>query len=312
MGLRIGAFKTCQVQNAQIDRRQRDIGGVARSHTVHLQAHGQRAARLHPLGHVDADAQRLVARVHLRITDPQGAGRVPTGIHIHRPDDRRADIGPCPPLLGHRQFNQVFALGHRHGLQADQAIGHDRDNSHPSIARHDAERSGIAQRILRRIERGFQQVRRIVERGGRIPARTETGRGDSMVLARRLHNDFMLAPAHRAFYRDRPRREIGSAAGDAGAGRDRFPPPAVVQRIPLIPGRHLVHRPFHLHVGGGQIRGQRDQVKLRLGAFGDNALKERLDPDHRLVRAERHRHLPLDRAARAFLDPGYRDHFQRL
>ncbi len=177
MRRRVGCLEPREVQDAQIDRRQRHPHRIARRRAIDLQAHALGRAGLDHFGRVERDGKLPVAGAHRRIGQTQRPRRVLACRHVHGPDHAGRDIGTRTPGLGHIDRDQVLALGHLDDLPGDDLGRQHRDQRRARIARHDAQPRRVARRITRLIERELQRVGRVGTVGGREPARVEILRG---------------------------------------------------------------------------------------------------------------------------------------
>ena len=253
MGGWVRAVETRQVQDTQINSRQRDMGHLVLRYAIHLHGNLQRPARVGGLWRVDADGQLPRAGINARMGQTQRPCGHPPRRRIHWPDHGRGDIGPRAPIISDGLGDQRLALGNRDRLHRDQAVRHHRDTGNPRMTRHDPQHRGFAAAISGLVQGQFQQIRR---RGGirrRIPASVEPGRGGGIDPLPRLDHQFVLPPVHRGRNLQRFGPKHSLALVDAGACGDRLPLPFAELLIPLITRLDPVHAPANGQRGRGQI-----------------------------------------------------------
>ena len=308
----IGAFKSCQVQDTDIDGGDGGIGGFTRLHPVHLQRHLHWRARGGFIGHVKGGGQSAIPRIDRRIGQAQRTGGIVTGGHIHRADHGGGDVSTGPPFIGHRQRDQVFTLHHIHHFHINQVVRHHRHQRLARVTGHNAQCGGFAGFIGGFVQRHFQSVRGRGRIGRGIPTGIEIGRGRQIGPVATLHHQFVFAPINRCFDGNGFSVQGSCATGHALAGLDFFPVPVAVLLIPLITGLNPVHGPFYLHWCLGLVFINRDDLERGGRAFGHNIVKQRLDADHRAIGGKALGDAALNRTARAFGNTHGKPRFQRL
>ena len=161
---------------------------------------------------------------------------------------------------------------------------------------------GVAGAVGGFVERKFQRVGRGRRVGGGGPAGRKCGGRGRIGPVGAFDQQLEFAPLHGGRDFRRGSAQIGGAVGHAGAGRHRLPLPLAVLLIPLIVGFDPGELPLHLHRQGACLRADADQREARVAVFGDGAVEEGLDADHRGGGFKRADQLAFDRAARPFGD----------
>ena len=154
----------------------------------------------------------MFARINRGIIQAKRACRIATSSDIHRADHVGGHIGPGPPFFGHRQVNQVFALGHLNGFHGDQMIAHHGHQGGTRVTWHKAQLCGVADLIGVFVQPDLKCVRGIaaVRRG--IPSGPEPVRGRQVVAVKRFQFQLILAPVDRGLNAlGRIRRQCGLA-----------------------------------------------------------------------------------------------------
>ena len=309
---RVGGFEGCEVENAQIDSCNRDIGGFPCRDPVDHERGLQRRTGIGGFGHIEAHLQGFRAGIDGGMGEAQGAGGIAACGHIHRADHRGGHISACAPVIGDGKADQVLAFADVYGLHGDQAVRKDLHHGHPCRARHEAEHRFVTCLVGGFIEAQLQHVGRAggISRYG--PTRVEAARGRNIIAVGALHDQFVAPPFDGTRHVNRHRTQQGLASRNRFAARDGLPVPRPVGLIPLIAGFDLVQRPLHLHRLRGQIGAKSDDLERSFGVLRHFiAVKRGLDPDHRHIRCDCARDPALDRAAGAFCHADAEFGFQR-
>ena len=115
---------------------------------------------------------------------------------IERTAQRRHHIGAGAPVLADRDLDLRGAFLDVDGLRRQQAVAEHVDGELAGRARIDRHRHGVAGLVLRLVDRGLQQVRRVGAAVG-IPADVELHRGDRAVGVGRLDVEAIAAGLRR-------------------------------------------------------------------------------------------------------------------
>ncbi|MGY3082003.1 hypothetical protein ACVWZZ_008411 [Bradyrhizobium sp. LM6.10] len=218
---------------------------------------------------------------------------------IERTAQRRHHIGAGAPVLADRELHLRGALLDVDGLRRQQAIAEHVDGQLAGAADVDRHGHGVARSVLRLVDRGLQQVRRVGAAVG-IPADVELHRGHRAVSVIRLH----IQPVAARLRRQRnPRRLVGGngdvTVRDARRRLDRLVFPIIALAIPLVARLHLQELVAQA-VAAKPLALGRDEHDFELGlvALRDVLLaKQRLDADHGGHGCDRQHDLTLDGAA---------------
>ena len=276
-----------QIENADIDRGNDDLGVLAGIEPAEFDRDLQRRAGPHQRRRRQRDLQRARLLVDAEPFQPDRPSRHPQRRRIERTAQRRQHIGAGAPVLADGQLDLLGAFLDVDGLRRQQAVAEHVDGELAGGAGIDRHHHGVAGSVFRLVDRGFQQVRRIGAAVG-IPADVELHRGDRPVRLGRFDVEAIAAGLRRERH---PRRLVGRerqvAVGDALGRLDRLIFPGRVLAIPLVAGLHLqqlvaqaVARQL-LAVGGDE-----HDVELGLVALGDALVAEqRLDADQRRLPA---------------------------
>ena len=297
----VRCLESGQVQDAHVHRRERDIGGLALGDALHGDG-GAEGTRLpvHHLRRIEANGQLPLSRQHLGVDQPQLAGGVEAGGHVHPVQDGGGDIGAAAPIGPDRQRQQVLARRHRQDLPRHHPVRQYGDQRH-AVALGDQPQAGrLAHPVAFAVERHFQPVGRIGASVAAVPARGKGDRGGRVGRADPLHHDLVAAPFGRCRHGDRLRAQRHLAGGYTAAPGHRLPLPVAVELIPLILPVDPVHGPARLHRRAGALGRNGDQVKGGLRSLGQHILEPRSDSDQRCLWQDGTGLAPLHRSAGPF------------
>ncbi len=101
-----------EVEDADIDRGDGDEGLRARREVVDRDRDRHRLARAHLVDDAERDVEVAVAGLDLGPGEAEGAGRHALRRQVHRPVERRGDVGARTPLVGDREVDAGAALRH--------------------------------------------------------------------------------------------------------------------------------------------------------------------------------------------------------
>ena len=224
-----------EIEDAHIHGSQRHIGLVASRQVGKLQGCGQLLTRAHGVRRGDLHRQLALARLHLAPGKADAAGGHALGVDVHRPQQGRRHIGPCPPVIRHRQADFSFRTIHFDGFRFQQALAKDIDHGNAFRLRLQAQDGRFTGAVGGLVEAHFQPVRRIGRAAGRVPAGREGVAGFRRLTAPERDFQLVLTPVHR---QGKPCRTIGGnvdlAGGHPFAGGHRFEVPLAVAAVPLI------------------------------------------------------------------------------
>lgn len=148
----VRSFVARQVQDADIDSGNRDIGIFSGAGAPYLKADIERPARLGFLGRVQADGELSVRRIDGEPLDtdrPHGHAAL---LGFARAVKRRGDIGAGTPVGRHRQFHLATGFGNGRGLRRHQGFRADSHQQFAGKARRDLELRRLPDRVVLLVE----------------------------------------------------------------------------------------------------------------------------------------------------------------
>ncbi len=294
----VRSFVARQVQDADIDSGNRDIGVFIGADAPYLKADIERPARLGFVGRVQADGELSVRRIDGEPLDtdrPHGHAAL---LGFARAVKRRGDIGAGTPVGRHRQFHLATGFGNGRGLRRHQGFRADSHQQFAGKARRDLELRRLPDRVVLLVESDLQPVWGLRGGGLDIPARIELNARSRPVKGRRLDLQPITAPADRDRNFGAVLRHVGRAARDLFGGDDRLVFPGGAVAIPLVIPFDADQLPGETrHCGPGAVRVDRDDVEFPDRVFGEVAGELRLDADYRSLGFHRKGQCALDRAA---------------
>ena len=232
-GFRIGALVVGQVEDADIDGGDRDIGLAARREAGKRYRYGQRRARFALLRQVDRHVELAVAGGDGQPFDADGAHRHAVFRCVGRTIERRGDIGTRPPCLGDRQVDRRPFGAHRRGGDMDDAVRTDRHQHFAGEARRNPELRGVADSVVFLVEGDFETVRHFRRGGLDIPAGVEDDR--AFRIDAPLDIEAIAAPADRHLdARGITGGQVQRAVGDLVGIVDDFIVPGIAVTVPLV------------------------------------------------------------------------------
>ena len=293
-----------QIENADIDRGNDDLGVLAGIEPAELDRNLQRGVRAAPApAATDSTLQRARLLVDAEPFQADGPAGHPQRGGIERPAQGRHHIGAGAPILADRNFDLRGAFLDVGGLRRQQPVAEHVDGQLAGGARVDRHHHGVAGLVFRLVDRGFQQIGRVGAAVG-IPADVELHRGQRAVglgrfdvepIAAGLRRQRRSATAcRRRWSRSPSATRLVDLTGSYSHGR--------ILPIPLIAGFHLQQLVAQA-VARQRLAVGRDEhhVEIGLVAFRDALVAEqRLDADHRAGRRDRQHQLALDGAAAGF------------
>ena len=194
-----------QVEDADVDGGNDDLGVFAGIEPAELDRNLQRAARAHQRRRREVDRQRAVLLVDAEPFQPdRAAGHAQRG-GIERTAQGCQHIGAGAPILADGNFDLGGAFLDVDGLRRQQAVAQHVDGQLAGGARIDGHHHGVAGLIFRLVDRGLQQVRRIGAAVG-VPADVELHRGDRPIQLGRFDIEAIAAGLRRERH---PRRLVG-------------------------------------------------------------------------------------------------------
>ena len=197
-----------QIENADIDRGDDDLGVLAGIEPAELDRNLQCRAGPNQGRRRQRDLQRARLLVDAEPFQPDRPPRHPQRRRIERPAQRRQHIGAGTPVLADGELDLLGAFLDVDGLRRQQAVAEHVDGELAGGAGIDRHHHGIAGRVFRLVDRGFQQVRRIGAALG-VPADVELHRRDRAVRLGRFDVEAIAA----GLRRDRhPRRLVRLSA----------------------------------------------------------------------------------------------------
>ena len=295
----VRALVARQIEDADVNRRQRDVCLLARREIADGDRDRQALARPHQLRHVELDGERVGVAVDGEPGEPQRAAGHQFRLGVHRPVGQRDDIGAGAPVGRNRQRHGGAGALDLHHPHVGHAVADDGQRGGAGEARVELHRHGVAGTVARLVERHRQQVRSL---GGGIaaPADIEGEAGLGRVAAVRLDVEPVVAEANRrGDARGRLSGGVELAVGDALGLLHRLIFEAAILAEPLIARLDARQRPADaLARGAAAVRHRRDHVEIGDGAVTEAVLgKQRLDADDGAGRAHRQRDAAGHRAA---------------
>ncbi len=289
-----------EIENADIDRGNRDPRLVAGFEPLDLDRDVQRGVRPQQRRRLQIDGERLRRAVDGEPLHADGAAGHALRRRIERPAQGGDDIGARAPIGADRHLHLGNArLLHVGALAGKELVADHIQRETPGVTRRDSNGHRVAGPVFALVERGFQHIRR-VGAGVDVPAGIERHRRGRAVRLRRSDIELIAAEIHRQ--RDMARlvaRGVERTVGEARGGLDRLEMPRAVALIELIVGfdaQQLVVQA--LGRDRGAVGRNDHDVERGAGAVGQRAAREqRLDADHVAARGDRQRDLVLDGAA---------------
>ena len=288
-----------QIENADIDRGDHDLGVRAGGEPGKLHRNPQRRIRPQQRRRLDLDAERSRRAIDGEPLHANGAARHALRRRVERPPQCRDQIGARAPVAADRHLHLRDARLYLGGLARQQPIADDIEGKPAGAARGHRDRHAIARPVLALVERNFEHVGRIGVRldikagveGDRRHRPVGIAGGDFEPVAAERHRQGNVA----GFVE----RRIDRSVGDALGGLDRFVVPAAVAFIELIMGVDAQKLVVQAALGDrGAVGRDDDDIERGAGAVGQRTAREqRLDADHIAARRHRYRHLVLDGAA---------------
>ena len=289
-----------EVEDADIDGGNRDIGPGARLEIADRDRNRHRLARAHLVDDAERDGEVMVARIDLGPGQAEGARGHALGRDVHRAEQGRRDVGAGSPLVGDLEVDASAFLRHFDRLRGDQPVVEHRDHRDAGEARIEAELGRVADVVGRLVEGDVEDVRGLRRGRGDVPSGVELVARGGRLVAEAFDRQAIAAPVDIGRDHHRPLgRGVDLAGGDAlGAGHDLVVPTAV-GAVPLVLRRDPVEPPGEAGPGNAlAVRIDEDDVEIGGGALLDLVVAElRPDADHRHVRRHRQRQPALDGAA---------------
>ena len=175
-GLRIRSLVVGQVEDAEIDGRDHDIGVAAGRCACHRNRNGKRRARRRFLGRCGRHLELLFARIDLQPFHADGAGRHARFLRFAGPVERGGDIGAGAPVGPDRNLDHRAVRGDGRGDGGEQPVGADGHQKFAVEERRDLQLGDFARRVGLLVERDFEPVRRVGRACRRRTSRRRTRR----------------------------------------------------------------------------------------------------------------------------------------
>ncbi len=282
---RIGRLEAGDVEDADVDRRDRDRGFFPRREAGELDRQGHGLARLRHLGRAERDVE-----LALRLLDAE-----PGEADVERPMGERDSVGAGAPIGADLERRDIVAFDEVDVDELLYSVADDRNRRLAREMRGDAELGFIARGIARLVERDDDIVRRIgARRAG--PADVEGDAG--LVAVRRFDVEPVLAPSDiGGKFRGRVSGDVDGPLGDALGGLDGLIAPMAVRIVPLVIALDRIERPFDaLARDARAVGGDRDRLEGGGFAVAEAVVEILLDADHRRFGAHRQCDDALDRS----------------
>ena len=180
--LRRRRIVACQVENADIDGGNRDIGFLAGGQAVDLHRHFEAAARRHLLGRAKLQGKRAGLAVDAEPGNADRTGGHALGRHIHRPIEGGHGVGAAAPLAADLHRHANAAGRHLDRLCAEYLVANHLQGGLAGERRVDLHIQRIARFHVGAIDCHLQSVRR-----GAIGAGAEVIIASREIDARRRH-----------------------------------------------------------------------------------------------------------------------------
>ena len=161
-----------EIEDADVDRGDRDLRLLARREPADLDRHGHRLARPRLLRRLNRDVELVGALVDREPGEAERAARHALGFDVERPMGQRDGVGAGAPVGADLERHDVVALDE---IDVDELLQLVADQSDRRLAfemRGDAQLGLVARRVARLVERDDDVVGR-VGAGGARPADVE-------------------------------------------------------------------------------------------------------------------------------------------
>ena len=178
---RVGRLVAGEIEDADVDRGDRDLRLFARRETADLDRHGQRLARPGLVRRLDRDVELVGGFVDREPGEAERAARHALGFDVERPMGQRDGVGAGAPVGADVERHDIVALDEIDVDELLQLVADQRDRRLAGEMRGDAQLGLLARRVARLVERDDDVVGR-VGAGGPRPADVEA---DARLLRRR-------------------------------------------------------------------------------------------------------------------------------
>ncbi|MNI05793.1 hypothetical protein D3C73_587560 [compost metagenome] len=299
-----GRLVTGEIENANIDGRNRHIGILIGPCPRYLQRDIERLARQCLFRRIDGDRKITRFWIDLQPRDPDRPHRHAVFTRFAGAIERCGNVRACTPIRSHRDFDLAAIFGDACGLDRDQLLGTRHHHQLAGISRRDFQLGGIADLVARLVERDFQRIRRFSRSGGYEPAGIEFDAGGRAADIGGFDLEAITAPLDGNGNTPAIGRHVDGAIGDLARAGDRFITPGIAVAIPLVIPLdldELPRQPLQRLLGAGFI--DQDDVEIAHRTFRQVTGKFRLDADPRAISFHRQRQVALDRPSTRLLHP---------
>ena len=241
---RVRRLIACQIENADIDCRDHDIGLFA-TRIFNRNRDGKCGARRDLFRRGQLDSKLLVGRIDLQPFKTNRTRRHTAFNSLTRTEQSCRNVGARTPILTNRNIDGRATFRHtgRDGLE--QLFRTNGDEQLTGKTRGDFQFSRITRRIMFLVERDFQPVRCFGRSGAHIPARVEfVACGRARGISRFDFKTITTPINRQADFSFAIDCKVNLAVGNRLGERHRLVIPAVAAAIPLIITLDLDQRPL--------------------------------------------------------------------